>query len=129
MLARSQSTIAAVRQNEMNVNITLVTTSTWPAFSDFRFEAGEMALRNEGASEGVSEGIGQVISGNHGRKHLFSRRSLSERRMVAQDGSRDNRALSTIDPGTILRNARSDRHLHALAGDQPTTQVDSKMDS
>ena len=29
--------MAAVRQNEMNVNITLVTTSTWPAVGPFRF--------------------------------------------------------------------------------------------
>jgi hypothetical protein len=31
VLDRSHSTIAAVRQYEMNVNITLVTTSTWLA--------------------------------------------------------------------------------------------------
>ena len=48
MLARSQSTRAAVRQNEMNVNITLVTTSTWPADGPCRFGRGEVIVAGRG---------------------------------------------------------------------------------
>ena len=42
--------MAAVRQNEMNVNITLVTTSTWPADGPCRFGRGELIVPDEAVS-------------------------------------------------------------------------------
>ena len=53
MLARSQSTRAAVRQNEMNVNITLVTTSTCPADGPCRFGRGAVIVADEAVSGGI----------------------------------------------------------------------------
>jgi hypothetical protein len=47
VLARSHSTIAAVRQNEMNVNITLVTTKTWPDVGPRRFGRGGVSVAGE----------------------------------------------------------------------------------
>ncbi len=46
--------MAAVRQNEMKVNMTLVTTSTWPVEGPFRFAAGRGAVASPGeAASGV----------------------------------------------------------------------------
>ena len=62
MLARSQSTRAAVRQNEMKVNITLVTTSTCPADGPCRFGRGAVIVPDEAVSGGFAGSGGSAIS-------------------------------------------------------------------
>jgi hypothetical protein len=53
VLARSHRTIAAVRQYEMNVNITLVTTKTWPDVGPRRFGRGVVRVPDAVNSGGV----------------------------------------------------------------------------
>jgi hypothetical protein len=54
--------MAAVRQYEMNVNITLVTTSTWPAVGPRRFGRGAVAVCENGVSDEVESGSPAAIS-------------------------------------------------------------------
>ena len=51
-----------MRQNEMNVNITLVTTSTWPAVGPFLLGAGDVATAAAAGSGGLDENESAAIN-------------------------------------------------------------------
>jgi hypothetical protein len=46
----------------MNVNITLVTTSTWPAVGPRRFGRGQVELTDKGGSGGFEDGSPAAIT-------------------------------------------------------------------